>query len=209
MKQLIVITGPQGSGNHLFSRVFALSPEVYGWSSLLHTVWQGHHEEPFALCWQDPDRLHEFDWTQSDTFVTSVSCPYFFNGQPTVPDYRRFIAAANYHVDHVAIGIIGRDQNIIRLQQSRVRGAPTVDQALEQFDYLFDNYHCEFLSQEMLYLYREQYVRWIERRFAVNINTTRLEQILAEDANAKYVAQAIGKLDQHIISSSKNSFRSC
>ena len=34
-KKLLIITGPQGSGNHLFSRILSTHPEVGGWKSLL------------------------------------------------------------------------------------------------------------------------------------------------------------------------------
>ena len=28
---MLIVTGPQGSGNHLFAKLFNLHPEVYGW----------------------------------------------------------------------------------------------------------------------------------------------------------------------------------
>ena len=89
---ILIITGPQGSGNHLFSKIFALSPEVRGWSALNKKYWIGHDQEPFAEYWRNPKKLSDFDWTQSEYFVTSVSCPYMDNGEPTIPKYQEFIA---------------------------------------------------------------------------------------------------------------------
>ena len=209
MKELLIITGPQGSGNHLFSKVFATSPEVFGWQLLLSTVWQGHHEEPFAEYWQTPSTLSNFNWDHKDYYITSVSCPYFFNGVANIPKYREFIAEAAKYVDVIKFAIIGRDQNILELQQTRLRGGPTSYIAHKEFEYIFDNFDCIFLSQELLYLYKQRYVKYIARQLDWPLDHTdsRLDDILSEDANAKYVAQAVGKLDEHIISASKNSFR--
>ena len=73
---LLIITGPQGSGNHLFSKIFAIHKEVLGWSALLDTHWLGHSEEMFQPLWHDTDKIKDFDWTQSKYFVTSISTPY-------------------------------------------------------------------------------------------------------------------------------------
>jgi hypothetical protein len=209
VKRLLIITGPQGSGNHLFSKVFATSEQTFGWSGLLDVIWQGHHEEPFAEYWQTPSLLSSFDWDQKDYYVTSVSCPYFFNGVPVVPNYRAFVEEASKYVDNITIAIIGRDQNIVQLQQERVRGAPTLPLAKETISYLFENFSCEFLSQELLYLYKQDYVAWIAKQldWPLDRHSPLLDVILAEDANNKYVKQSKGKLDEHIINASKNSFR--
>ena len=90
MTRLLIITGPQGSGNHVFSKCLAVHEDVFGWKSLLNTYWEGHHHEPFADAWEDPELLHEFDWDQSDYFVTSVSTPYFKNKEATIPSFERF-----------------------------------------------------------------------------------------------------------------------
>ena len=31
MAKILIITGPQGSGNHLYSKIFAMHPLVNGW----------------------------------------------------------------------------------------------------------------------------------------------------------------------------------
>ena len=74
---ILIITGPQGSGNHLFSKIFALSEQVHGWSALNQQYWIGHDQEPFARYWHDPVLLDQFNWSH-DYYVTSVSCPYVY-----------------------------------------------------------------------------------------------------------------------------------
>jgi hypothetical protein len=119
MSRLLIITGPQGSGNHVFSKCLAVHEDVYGWKSLLNTYWEGHHHEPFSDMWQDPELLKDFDWTQSEYFVTSVSCPYFKDQKPHSPAYKEFIKIAEDYVDEVNIAIIGRDQTILEHQQKK------------------------------------------------------------------------------------------
>ena len=60
IKKLLIITGPQGSGNHLWSKMFSMHPNVVGWP-MFRKEWQGHHKEPFNEYWQQPEKLQEFD----------------------------------------------------------------------------------------------------------------------------------------------------
>jgi len=41
-KRLLVVTGPQGSGNHMWSKIFSESPQVQGWKELTQEYWVGH-----------------------------------------------------------------------------------------------------------------------------------------------------------------------
>ena len=78
--KLILLTGPQGSGNHMWSKLFAMHPVVTGW--VMQNYWEGHHEEPFAQYWENPDKLKEFEIPENKKyFVTSISCPYFKDGK--------------------------------------------------------------------------------------------------------------------------------
>lgn len=70
MKNILILTGPQGSGNHMWSKIFALHPSVYGWQELVDEFWIGHDHEPFAQCWADHTQLDNFDWSKSDYYVT-------------------------------------------------------------------------------------------------------------------------------------------
>lgn len=200
MKTLLILTGPQGSGNHLWSKIFALHPQVLGWRALLDTHWIGHDQEPFAQAWQDPSRLNEMSWRQADWFVTSMSVPYMNNGTVTVPDFKGFVRGVQNLGHRVIFGVLGRDQNIVRMQQTRVRGAVSLDQSLKEFDNLAAPV---FLSYELLHLYGHKYLESIGRQlnFPIAVNDPRITAILADDTNAKYFgtvgAQPTDQLAQH------------
>ena len=185
MKTILILTGPQGSGNHLWSKIFALHPQVTGWSALLTEYWIGHDQEPFAKYWQDPTQLTYYRWAQSDWFVTSMSVPYMLNGESTVPDFRTFVREAQNLGHRVKFAILGRDQNIVRMQETRVRGAVTVDQAIAAYDPLASPV---FLSYELLHLYGRKYLETVSQQlgFPIAVNDPRLDVILDEDTNSKY-----------------------
>lgn len=185
---MLIVTGPQGSGNHLFSKIFALHESVFGWKTLLNTYWEGHHHEPFARHWRQPELLDSFDWSQSDFYVTSISCPFFADAEPHVPDYVRFIETVSKYCD-VDICIIGRDQNILESQQKRVRKTHTTPIALEAIDEIVLENNVTFLSQELLYLYKQRYLEQLSRDLDWPIAHWDPEvfTVLAEDANRKYV----------------------
>ena len=49
MPTMLILTGPQGAGNHLFSKVFAQHPSVYGWQDLTQEYW--------SRTWQESQEL--------------------------------------------------------------------------------------------------------------------------------------------------------
>ena len=85
----------------------------------------------------------------------------------------------------IKFAVLGRDQNILAMQQTRVRGAPTLAQALEQFDQLAAPV---YLSYELLHLYGQKYLKNIQQQLAFPIAYTdpRVKDILKEDTNSKY-----------------------
>ena len=187
MKTLLIITGPQGSGNHLWSKIFALHPDVYAWHALLHEYWIGHDHEPFAKYWADPEQLKEFDWGNCEYFVTSVSTPYMNNGESTVPNIIRFAATAMGLGIRVKIAIIGRDRNILQYQETRVRGQATFETALKEYKKLM-TWDPVFLSYELLHLYGAQYLHQLQKQleFPIDFNDPGLNNILQDDTNSKY-----------------------
>ena len=70
--KLLILTGPQGSGNHLFAKLFSMSPAVEGWP-MAKDEWQGHHKEPFADCWEDPSLIKDRPRVQNTSYLTSIS----------------------------------------------------------------------------------------------------------------------------------------
>jgi hypothetical protein len=186
MKKLLIITGPQGSGNHMWSKIFALHPEVYGWKDLLKTYWIGHDQEPFAQYWKHPEQLANFNWSTSDYYVASVSVPYMDNGTATVPKFKEFIEELRKLNIVVQVAVIGRDQNILKEQQKRVRDSETLPLALNEVA-RFTN--VDFLSYELLHLYKETYLKELARilNFPIDYTNPDLKEILGDDTNSKYI----------------------
>ena len=187
MPKLIILTGPQGSGNHLYSKILALNPQVYGWKELLDQYWIGHDKEPFADYWTSPELLANFDWNQSEFFVTSISCPYALNGEYTVPDYKSFIEYASDYAE-IQIAIIARDKTIVETQQQRVRGKITLPNFYDNMN-LLTQYPHVFLSQEALKMYGAHYLNSVEKQLGLtpSIITTQHKDIFTDDANNKYI----------------------
>ena len=185
MKTLLVLTGPQGSGNHMWSKIFALHPQVVGWSALLDTYWIGHDQEPFADCWSDPTLISKRNWGTHNYYVTSISVPYMNNGTATIPDFKSFTRQAQTVGLQVKFAVLGRDCNIVQMQQQRVRKGPTLPQALAEFEQFAQP---AFLSYELLHLYREQYLKQLSQQlsFPIAWADPRLKEILVDDTNAKY-----------------------
>lgn len=186
MKTLLIITGPQGSGNHLFSKIFARSPLVFGWKKLTEAYWIAHDEEPFAEAWANPSKLKSIEFAQ-DYAVTSISCPYAYKGTVTIPKYDEFITEAMDLGYKVKLAIIGRDANILKHQQERVRLRYSTPDMLSLMPMLED-LNPTFLSTELLYLYREYYVRSLPELldFPVSISDDDLRDVLLQDPNSKY-----------------------
>jgi len=111
--------------------------------------------------------------------------PYMNNGVPTVPNFKSFVSKLQIAGLRIKFAVLGRDRNIVEMQQSRVRGAPTLATALAEFDQLAAPV---FLSYELLHLYGAKYLENIQQQLGFPIATAdpRLKDILAEDANAKY-----------------------
>jgi hypothetical protein len=187
MKTMLILTGPQGSGNHLWSKIFSLHPKVQGWRALLDQYWIGHDQEPFAEYWVNPDQLKNFNWSVCDYFVTSISVPYMNNGERTVPDIVRFAACAMGAGVRVKIAIVGRDRNIVEYQQTRVRGEPTYSVALQEYQRL-STWAPLYLSYELLHLYGKNYLQQISHQleFPIDFEHPELNKIIVEDTNSKY-----------------------
>jgi D-alanine-D-alanine ligase-like ATP-grasp enzyme len=187
MKQMLIITGPQGSGNHVFSKVLALHQNVSGWKELLTNYWIAHDHEPFSECWNTPSLIHSIDWSLCDNYVTSISCPYASNGVVTIPKYKEFIEALEKFNIKVKVAIIGRDQNILTYQQQRVRDRISLTDFDESLEYLM-TLDPVFISQELLYLYKGKYLQSLSKQldFPIAHTDPRLNSILSDDANKKY-----------------------
>ena len=189
MAKMLILTGPQGAGNHLWSKVLSLHPEVYGWKTLLENYWEAHRfAEPFAQYWRDHSLLKLFDWTQSEYYFTSISLPLGIIDHDVnpiwMPDVQGFAATVLGCGVEVEIAVVGRDQTILNNQQTRIRTKSTLPLFLEQLPKLWNP---TFLSYELLYLYKQDYLKSLKLNIPVAWDDARIDQILADDANIKYV----------------------
>jgi hypothetical protein len=189
MAKMLILIGPQGAGNHLWSKIFSLHPEVYGWKTLLENYWEAHRfAEPFARYWRDHALLDDFNWAQSEYYFTSISCPLGIVNSDVNPIWNPNIAKFSERVMSLGIdvelAVIGRDQTILTNQQTRIRTQPTVDMLLEQLPDIIDP---TFLSYELLYLYKRDYLKSLRLNIPVAWDDSRINSILADDANAKYI----------------------
>ena len=189
MAKMLILTGPQGAGNHLWSKIFSLHPEVYGWKTLLENYWEAHRfAEPFAKHWRDHGLLKSFDWSQSEYYFTSISLPLGIVGHDVNPiwnpDVMAFAGAVKDCRVSVEFAVIGRDQTILHNQQTRIRTQSTLPMFLEQLKKLPDP---TFLSYELLYLYRQDYLKTLSFGIPVAWNDPRIDNILEDDANSKYI----------------------
>ena len=189
MKHLIIAVGPQGSGNHLYAKIFGSNDKVFAWETLQTKYWEGHDMEPFADCWEHPFLLLDFPTDTHDYYYTSMGCPYVFDGETRIPKFAEFHHYAKLKFDTVSYMIIGRDRNILEHQQTRVRGGVTYPKFLEQLPFFLNKKHI-FVSQELIYLYGIDYINSIEKQLGLPINTDKdkIDEILSEDKNRKYMS---------------------
>ena len=189
MAKMLILIGPQGAGNHLWSKVFSLHPEVYGWKTLLENYWEAHRfSEPFAQHWRDHSLLKSFDWSQSEYYFTSISLPLGIIGHDVnpiwMPDLQEFAREVMSCGVYIEFAVVGRDQTILNNQQTRIRTQPTLPMFLEQLPKI---QNPTFLSYELLYLYKQDYLKSLQLSIPVAWNDTRINNILADDANTKYI----------------------
>ena len=184
---MIILTGPQGSGNHLWSKIFSLHPDVFGWKTLLNNYWEAHRfSEPFCKYWRDPSLLKDFDWSTHDYFFTSISVPLGIASagtkwSPNVSEFAREVEKLGIETKIV---VVGRDQNILYNQQIRLREESTVRHLLDQLPKMKNKV---YLSYELLYLYKQEYLKSLDLGIPIAWYDNRIYDILEEDANKKYI----------------------
>ena len=191
MKKLLIVTGPQGSGNHMWSKIFALHPEVTGWSALLDEYWIPSDLEPFAEYWVYPDRLTKDQFDGHDYWLANVSVPFVYDGVRQTPKILEMANQAKQLGIDVTIAIIVRDQNINAEQQLRVRKAVTTPIAQEYYynHLLTSDFPVHFLDNEAFFLHKQHYLKWVSKllEFPVDYDNPDILKFITEDPNRKYV----------------------
>lgn len=190
-KQLLIITGPQGSGNHLFSRLLSLHPDVSGWEELKNKYWVPSDQEPFADYWVNPEILTAEKFNDFQYHLANVSCPFMYDGVRYIPKILEVAERARFLGIQVQIAIIVRDQNINAEQQRRVRGEVTTPIAQNYYynTILKSNFPVHFLDHEAFFLHKEHYLKWIAQifNFPIELDSDKINQFIDKDANHKYV----------------------
>jgi len=203
-KHLLIVTGPQGSGNHLFSRILSQHPNVKGWEDLKSKYWVPSDIEPFAEYWQFPERLTAEKFADSDYFLANVSCPVYIDGVRIVPRIREVADRAKDLGVRVTIAIIVRDKNINTVQQQRLmNGFSSLALAQEYYyEHILPSEHAvHFVDHEAFFLHGKYYLKWLSGilDFPIAWNSESVYDFIEKDANHKYVtAIETHWLDEHI-----------
>jgi hypothetical protein len=191
-KKLLIITGPQGSGNHLFSRLLSLHPDVAGWEELKDKYWVPSDQEPFADYWVNPELLTSEKFLGFQYHLANVSCPFMYDGVRYVPKIIEVAERATLLGIDVQIAIIVRDQNINAEQQKRVRGEVTTPIAQEYYynTLLKSEFPVHFLDHEAFFLHKEHYLKWVGKilNFPIEFDSEKINRFIDKDANHKYVS---------------------
>lgn len=190
-KKLLIITGPQGSGNHLFSRLLSLHPKVSGWKDLLKQYWVPSDEEPFAEFWINPSALTEDYFNSHQYYLANVSCPFFFDGVMQVPKILEVAKQAKDFGITVSIAIIVRDQNINAAQQQRLLNFTTISVAQEYYytALLSSDFPVHFLDYEAFFLHKQHYLKWASKilDFPIAYDDPNIMNFISVDSNYKYI----------------------
>lgn len=200
--KFVILVGPQGSGNHLFGKIFSMHDDVHGWKAALGPdgYFIPHYEEPFNWHWNNIDQITVDNLMYGKQYaVTSISNPYIQDWLPKVPPVLAMMDRVESLGIDVQLVIIGRDQNILTHQQTRLRGGPTWGNMPQLIKRL--TVPPFYISQELLYLYRRHYIKslghWLD--FPMAWEHPMVDDILKQDANSKYIHAADPWwLDEHV-----------
>lgn len=190
-KKLLIVTGPQGSGNHLFSRLFSKHPDVAGWEELLDKYWVPSDQEPFAEYWVRPELLTPEVFESHDYHMANVSCPFFYDGTRYVPKILEVAERVKSFGVDVTIAIVVRDQNINQMQQLRVRKEHTTPIAQDYYynTLLASDLDVNFVDHEAFFLHKQHYLKWLSKvlDFPIAWDDPDILKFIDKDANHKYI----------------------
>lgn len=192
-KTLLIVTGPQGSGNHLVSRIFSMHPLVQGWEALKECYWVPSDQEPFAEYWVHPER---FDPDQvmchGQYFLANVSAPFFYDGVRQFPKIAEVALKAQAAGVRVVVAIVCRDLGINSVQQKRVGGESTIEHAMKHLralmsDMAANHIAVHFVSHESLFMWQQDYVRYVAAALDFPVDLENWNHLLNSAPNLKYV----------------------
>ena len=194
-KKMLILVGPQGSGNHVWSKIFGLHEDVYGWQKLQEKYWDAHGNEPFAPAWEDPSILRFPE--NYNYYVTSCSMPYVYKGKHRIPPVEAFCEEVIKQGVTPILAVLSRDVDILKSQQERVRdGNVTINDAFKTIYSLSLNQwlpKMHFLSYETLFFWKHTYLEKLEKylKFPIDSKNLKIDKILNENANKKYISKVL------------------
>lgn len=202
MKKFIIVTGPAGAGNHIFTQVLSSHPQVGGWKELLEGTWIPADQETFADYWINPVNLSAENFDGYHYWVANATYPLYYNGVKQLPKILELAEKAHAMNIDVRIAIVTRDQTIVSSSQERIYNESYINEAKSYYDEIFNSHFpVHFLSLEALYFYQYEYVKWIGRILTIPVDTDNptLFATLPQDPNEKYIsAVAEQSLDPQI-----------
>ncbi|RZD43559.1 MAG: hypothetical protein CXT73_00100 [Methanobacteriota archaeon] len=207
MSKILIVVGPQGSGNHVWAKIFGLHPAVYGWEKLQSQYWEAHHYEPFAKAWDDPSTLQ---FPKSHThYVTSCSIPYVHKGGHRIPPILEFCGEVEKHNVEPVIVVLSRDKDILKSQQKRVRGQVTINDTYEIIEQLNKHYRLHFLSYECLHLWGKQYLKdvSINLSWPIHWSSPKIDEILKINTNLKYINDIVPQELDKVVSATYKDYK--
>jgi hypothetical protein len=188
MKRLLIITGPQGSGNHLFSRIFSQHPDVRGWDALKDTYWVPSDREPFAEYWVYPGQLTEDVFEQGEYFLANVSAPFFYDGVRQFPKIAEVAHRAQDFGIEVVIAIVSRDKQINSWQQQRVGGEITLLSAQDFYKNTLNDFELHFISHETFFTWGKTYIDYLGQLLKFPVQPDAVWDLIDESPNRKYIS---------------------
>jgi hypothetical protein len=107
------------------------------------------------------------------------------NGQMTIPNIELFQMVCRSLGITTKIAVLGRDRNILGMQEQRIRGGETYSEALSMYQRVVPD---AFISFELLHLYRREYLWYLSKTldFPIWADNLVIDTILEEDSNRKY-----------------------
>ncbi len=175
---ILLVIGPQGSGNHIWSKVLTT------WANKAY--WVGHKDEPHSHLWKDVEEWNDHKFPDVET-VVSVSIPFAVKGETVFPDIKRWKEIMEDRGLPHEIAVVTRDKTINYFQNDRVR---PVNNYINSVEYISSLNVDVFLSTETLMIYKEKYLRILNKQLKFNFPNRypNLYTILGESYNEKYIS---------------------
>ena len=174
---VLLLTGPQGSGNHIWSKVLTT------WAD--GEYWVGHKDEPHSHLWTDIEQWYDHNFSDTHTII-SVSCPFAVKGITSYPDITRWREIMRERGIPHEVAVITRDKTINNFQNERVR---PVNNYINSINFLNKIEVDCFLSTETLLIYKDKYLDLLNKQLEIPLDYDKfkVDNVVSQSFNEKYV----------------------